>query len=197
MIKYLKTKVIPLDELTPFPGNARRGRVDVIKTSLERNGQYRSLVVRQVENGPLVILAGNHTHMALSEAGAKGARCELIECDDATARRINLVDNRSNDLASDDADALADLLREIDDYDGTGFTEEDLAHLLKADAPPPSLEDLEEEYGDQEDNDFHVTLQIKVSPPDRVRFLDLTGPDHADDSSRFLSLLARAEGMGT
>lgn len=129
-IKYLRTKVIPLDELTPFPGNARRGRVDVIRESLEKNGQYRSLVVRQVENGPLVVLAGNHTSMALLEAGAKGARCEIIECDDATARRINLVDNKANDLATDDSDALADLLRDLDDYAGTGFTDEEIAKIL-------------------------------------------------------------------
>lgn len=130
-IKYLRTKVIPLDELTPFPGNARRGRVDVIRESLEKNGQYRSLVVRQVENGPLVVLAGNHTSMALLEAGAKGARCEIIECDDATARRINLVDNKTNDLATDDYDALADLLRDLDDYAGTGFTDDEISALLE------------------------------------------------------------------
>jgi ParB-like chromosome segregation protein Spo0J len=137
MIKYLRTKVIPLDELTPYPGNARRGRVDVIKQSLEKNGQYRSLVVRKIENGPLVILTGNHTAMALTEAGAKGARCELIECDDATARRINIVDNRSNDLATDDSDALADLLRELNgDHEGTGFTEDEIARMLVEPAVP-------------------------------------------------------------
>ena len=113
MIKYLSTKVVPLDELTPFPGNARRGKVSVIRESLERNGQYRSLVVRQIEGGPLVILAGNHTHQALNEAGAKGARCEIIQCDDAAARRINLVDNKSNDLATDDDEALAAILADL------------------------------------------------------------------------------------
>lgn len=149
MIKYLKTKVIPLDELTPFPGNARRGRVDVIKQSLEKNGQYKSLVVRQIENGPLVILTGNHTHIALGEAGAKGARCEVIECDDATARRINIVDNRSNDLATDDADALAELLEQLDgDYEGTGFTDQEIARMLEpaAVAAPPTAPEEFTEY---------------------------------------------------
>lgn len=141
-IKYLRTKVIPLDELTPFPGNARRGRVDVIRESLRKNGQYRSLVVRE-DGDSLVILAGNHTHAALVEESAKGARCEIIECDDASARRINIVDNRTNDLAEDDADALADLLRDIDDYEGTGFTDEDVAKLMSA--YEPDVEDLEEE----------------------------------------------------
>lgn len=125
MTRYLRTEMVPLDQLTPFPGNARRGRVDVIKESIEKNGQYRSLIVREIENGPLVVLAGNHTMMGIGELEGTQARCEIIECDDATARRINLVDNRSNDLAEDDEDALADLLRGIDDYAGTGYTDEE------------------------------------------------------------------------
>lgn len=160
-LKYLRTKVIPLDELTPFPGNARRGRVDVIKESLERNGQYRSLVVRQIENGPLIILAGNHTSMALAEAGAKGARCEIIECDDATARRINIVDNRSNDLAEDDQDALADLLRDLDDYAGTGFTGDEIAAMLE---PPADVD-----TGDAVDLDApNAADDQNTAPPARV-----------------------------
>jgi DNA modification methylase len=124
MTRYLRTEMVPLDQLTPFPGNARRGRVDVIKGSIEKNGQYRSLIVRQVENGPLVVLAGNHTMAAIGELDGTQARCEIIECDDATARRINLVDNRSNDLAEDDDEALTELLRGLEgDYDGTGYTE--------------------------------------------------------------------------
>jgi ParB-like chromosome segregation protein Spo0J len=105
--------------------------------------------VRQVENGPLVILAGNHTHMALMEAGAKGARCEIIECDDPTARRINLVDNRSNDLATDDADALAELLAELgEDGAGSGWTQKEIDKMLEASAPamPPTAPEEFTEY---------------------------------------------------
>jgi ParB-like chromosome segregation protein Spo0J len=137
MTRYLRTEVVPLDQLTPYPGNARRGRVDVIKDSITANGQYRSLIVREVEHGPLVVLAGNHTMTAISELEGTQARCEIIDCDDATARRINLVDNRSNDLAEDDEEALGDLLRGIDDYTGTGFTEEEAnAYIGDLDAVP-------------------------------------------------------------
>lgn len=125
MTRYLRTEMIPLDQLTPFPGNARKGRVDVIKESIEKNGQYRSLIVREIKDGPQIVLAGNHTMMAIGELGGTQARCEIIDCDEDTARRINLVDNRSNDLAEDDEDALADLLRGLDDYTGTGYTAEE------------------------------------------------------------------------
>ena len=128
MTRYLRTEMVPLDQLTPFPGNARRGKVEVIKESIEKNGQYRSLVVREIKDGPLIVLAGNHTMTAVDELGGSKVRCEIIECDDETARRINLVDNRSNDLAEDDDEALAALMRELQDgAEGTGFTAKELA----------------------------------------------------------------------
>jgi DNA modification methylase len=129
--RYLRTEMVPLDQLTPFPGNARRGRVDVIMDSIQANGQYRSIVVREVKNGPLIVVAGNHTMRAVEQLNGTQIRCELYEMTDAEARRINLVDNRSNDLAEDDDEALADLLRELgDDHAGTGYTAEEIAELV-------------------------------------------------------------------
>jgi 16S rRNA G966 N2-methylase RsmD len=146
---YIRTADIPLDELTPFPGNAKRGDVDTIRTSLRRNGQYRSLVVREIPNGPLIVLAGNHTMQALTAEGHQTARCEVVLCDDNTARRINLADNRTAELGEYDNDALAELLSYLDgDYEGTGYTDDDVNALLTVpeelpdalddgDAPPP------------------------------------------------------------
>ena len=133
---YTGTRDVPLDELTPFPGNAKRGDVDTIRASLRRNGQYRSLVVREIPNGPLVVLAGNHTMQALAAEGHTAARCEIIQCDDTEARRINLVDNRAAEMGGYDNDALAELLRDLDgDLDGTGYTDDDLAALLPTELP--------------------------------------------------------------
>lgn len=135
--RYLRTADIPLDELTLFPGNAKRGNVDVIRSSLRRNGQYRSLVVREIPNGPLVVLAGNHTMQALAAERHTTARCEIVQCDDATARRINLVDNRAAELGDYDNEALAELLEPIAaDLDGTGFNSDYLDELLAGLAPP-------------------------------------------------------------
>jgi ParB-like chromosome segregation protein Spo0J len=134
--RWLETRLIPVDELTPFPGNARRGLVKEIQRSLRANGQYRSLVVRQA-GGAYVVLAGNHTKMALEAEGHAEARCELIECTDAEARRINLVDNRLSDLATDDQQALAALLAEIEDPEGTGYTPRDIARITGTDRPEP------------------------------------------------------------
>jgi hypothetical protein len=127
---YLRTADLPLDELTPYPGNAKRGDVKQIRASLRRNGQYRSLVVRDIPNGPLIVLAGNHTLQALAAEGHITARCEVITCDDNAARRINLADNRTAELGMYDQDALAELLEALDDYEGSGYTQEDVDSLL-------------------------------------------------------------------
>lgn len=141
---YVGTRDFPLDELTPYPGNAKRGDVGVIRESLRRNGQYRSLVVRQVENGPLIVLAGNHTMQALAAEGRPTARCEIITCDDAAARRINLADNRTSELGTYDSEALSELLIPLaDDLEGTGFAGADLLELLGDRSDPHDVDEDE------------------------------------------------------
>jgi hypothetical protein len=126
---------IPISSLTRFPGNARRGNVDEIRSSIRRLGQFRSLVVRDT-GSELVILAGNHTRDGLEAEGYETARCEVITCTDDEARRINLADNRLSDIAQDDGDALAELLSYLDeDYEGTGWSAEDVEKLLGEDEP--------------------------------------------------------------
>lgn len=151
--EYVETRMIPLDDLTPFPGNARRGDVGLILASLRRNSQYRPLVVREhQETGDLVILAGNHTYLgllrhrdnpgdcdddcALCSAGyGSAALCGILRCDDDTAVRINLVDNRASDTATyDDSDLLALLSRlsDADDWPGSGYGPDDYTSLSVA-----------------------------------------------------------------
>ena len=97
--EYIETRMVPLADLEPFPGNARRGNRAKLLESLEANGQYRSLIVRDTGSG-LVVLAGNNTMDALEARGDEQARCEIVRCDDQTALRVNLVDNKANDEAN-------------------------------------------------------------------------------------------------
>ncbi|MEU0273178.1 hypothetical protein [Streptomyces sp. NPDC006307] len=239
---YQGTALVPLAELTPFPGNAKRGDVATILASLRRHGQYRSLVVQHIDGqeeqdigpamstartpGPrrrLVVLAGNHTMAALREHGPgdcrrafpdhgqqrpcgichndpawePAARCELVTCDEDTARRINLVDNRASDLGSYDQDALTELLSFLDeDYEATGYTEPDVLRLL---APPPSLEELADTYRHPEDEGLWPVLRFTVPPEARDDFYDLTAtcPNPNDDATRFRYLLDRARAAPT
>ena len=121
---------IPIADLTPFPGNPRRGNTDEIRKSIRRLGQYRTIVVRNTGDA-LVILAGNHTTQALQAEGHATVRCEVIQCDEDEARRVNLADNRLAELGGYDDDDLVQLLSYLDDdYEGTGWTKEDIEALI-------------------------------------------------------------------
>ncbi|CAM5647444.1 hypothetical protein [Streptomyces pilosus] len=58
---YLRTQDVRLGELTPYPGNARRGDVRLILESLRSGGQYRSLIARQTPDGHLAVLVDNRS----------------------------------------------------------------------------------------------------------------------------------------
>lgn len=164
--KFLETRDIALDLLAPFPGNARRGDVKAIERSVDEFGQYRSLVVRKTEDGALIILAGNHTYQALTNKGYKMARCELIACDDTTAAKINLADNKLPELGNGyDDQLLAELLASLDgDLTGTGYDPQDLdilANLLTA----PDLDALAAELGEPSDDDTWPSVTIRAPHP--------------------------------
>lgn len=145
---YVETRDVPISDLTPFEGNAKRGNVEEIRASIRRNGQYRSLVVRRCDDGTLMILAGNHTMQALQAEGYETARCEIVTCDDQDARRINLADNKLAELGGYDNDALAELLSYMDgDYEGTGYTDDDVMALIT----PPDIDDLDDDDGDSDE----------------------------------------------
>ena len=74
----------------------------------------------------------------------------LLDVDEEQARRIMLVDNRTNDLAGYDEQLLAELLSELPDLAGTGYGPADLDALLVelgepeielAEDDPPALAD--------------------------------------------------------
>lgn len=121
--------VVPIETLTPYPRNPRRGDVDAIARSLEAHGQYRPLVVNEPTRE---VLAGNHTLAAAVSLGWEEIAVTFVDVDEDAAARIVLIDNRTNDLASWDDSSLSDLLASLDSLDGTGFEDSDLAALLSS-----------------------------------------------------------------
>ena len=138
---FIEVRDVPVSELLPFPGNAKRGNVAMIKDSVQEHEQYRALVVRHTPDDRFVVLAGNHTLQAIIELGRPVARCEIIACDDRTAHKINLIDNRSADTGTYDDEALDAILRSLDgDFAGTGYAPEDLVPFVAApDVPVPAV----------------------------------------------------------
>lgn len=133
-----------IEIFNPYPGNARRGDVDMIARSLELHGQYKPIVVNRGEKAPgleRTILAGNHTWEAAKQLGWPTIDVHWVDVDEHQARDIVLIDNRANDSASYDVEALVDLLTEYPDLDGTGFTRDELDTLLE-ELDTPTADDV-------------------------------------------------------
>lgn len=161
----LDTTDLPLADLAAFARNPRKGDVDLIAQSLAANGQYRAIVVNRgtFTGRPMEVLAGNHTLAAARQLGWESIAAHVLDVDEAAAARIVLVDNKANDAASYDDQALLDLLREQDTLVGTGYTEaelESLQHLLD------STDYDEDRAGEYEEGD-------KMPPVRRTAGLDM------------------------
>lgn len=143
MARALPTATVALTTLRPYGKNPRRGDVETIRESLQENGQYRPIVV----NRPTMeVLAGNHTLEAARQLQWQDIAVTFVDCDEEQAKRIVLADNRTNDLAGYDNEALAELLLELPSLDGTGYDQQSLDDLLdevaggeplEEDVPPP------------------------------------------------------------
>jgi ParB-like chromosome segregation protein Spo0J len=116
-----------LADLIPYPGNPRRGDVAAIARSLETNGQFAPIVVSRATSR---ILSGNHTAEAARSLGWERIAAVLIDADEQREKRIVAAANRTADLATYDNGDLVALLQGIDDLDGTGYSDENLATFL-------------------------------------------------------------------
>ena len=125
----------PISELRFYPGNARRGDIDLIAESLSKLGQYKPIVV----NKDGTILAGNHTVMAAQRLGWETIDVHRVDVDDDTAKRIVIVDNKANDQSTYDVEDLVNLLTELPTLEATGFTRDEVDELLE------SLDDIDAE----------------------------------------------------
>ena len=159
----------PISQLKFYPGNARRGDIDLIAESLERLGQYKPVVACVGEKAPElanVILAGNHTVMAAQRLGWDEIDVHWVDVDEDAAKRIVLVDNKANDEATYDVEELVNLLTEIPDLDGTGFDRDELDELLEA-LDTPELE--EETPPEETSNDSYDLLVECTDAEERAR----------------------------
>ena len=135
----------PISQLKFYPGNARRGDIDLIAESLERLGQYKPVVACVGGKAPGLkntLLAGNHTVMAAQRLGWGTIDVHWVDVDTDTAKRITIVDNKSSDEATYEVEELVNLLTELPDLAGTGFNRDELDELLEA-LDTPELEEEE------------------------------------------------------
>lgn len=129
----LTVTTVPLDQLKGFPGNARRGAIAELKEVIVTNGFAEPIAVQA---STMHIISGNHRWQALKELRDEGRLdlggipAYLLDVSDEEATRLNIAANRLNDLATNDEQALIDLLTGLDSTAGTGYTDDDLADML-------------------------------------------------------------------
>jgi ParB-like chromosome segregation protein Spo0J len=119
--------MLAIVDLKPWAGNARRGDVGALALSLSELGQYKPVIVQK---SSMRIIAGNHTVAAAESLGWSEVACVVLDVDDEKAMRINLIDNRSSDLADYDPNELSILLSGMGDLSMIGWSSADVDELL-------------------------------------------------------------------
>lgn len=128
-ILFENVQMVNVEELKPYDKNPRKGNVRAIAESLSINKQYRPIVVQQKTKK---ILAGNHTWQAAKTLGWDEISVVFVDVDEESAAKIVLADNRTNDLAEYDNAILIDLLEDLDENTGTGFTQSDVQSVINS-----------------------------------------------------------------
>ena len=107
---------IPPTELARNPWNPNQvspENQEKIKKSLQQLGMFKPVVVRELEDGTLEILAGEHRNDAAIDLGWPTVDAmNLGRIDDETAKKVSLIDNRQ--FGDDDDASLAEILSELD-----------------------------------------------------------------------------------
>lgn len=147
-----------VSDLKQHPDNPRRGNDVAVAESIEANGFYGA-VIAQKSTG--FVLAGNTRLRASIEEGAETVPTFMLDCDDETATRILLADNRLSDLAEYDNRVLLRLLDDVAEYEpeltGTGYDDLSLSLLRAAvqfDEPSPPPPPPEEGFPDINPDDM-------------------------------------------
>ena len=152
----MDAKKISVKDLKEYPNNARRGNVTLLMESLKVNGQYRPIVVQKSTN---YVLAGNHLLRAATQLGWEEIDAVIIDCDDQAALKIVLGDNRSNDLGEYNDDYLKELLKDLENFSGTGYSQSDIEELEKlAGVEQEERPDIEFSLALREENNYVILV---------------------------------------
>ena len=157
-IEKLKVVVLPIGSITLDPDNAvthDARNIEDIAASLQRFGQRTPVVLRQ--DG--VVIKGNGTVLAARSLGwdkINAVRCELVGVE---AKAYAIADNRTAEFAEWDNERLADILSEITDLSGTGFSQAELDELLESVLESPENHEPTAASPGENQSSGHVTQE--------------------------------------
>lgn len=183
-------KLVRVADVHPHPDNARRGDVDLIEQSIEKTGFYGALVVQRSTGA---ILVGNHRWLAAKQSGLKQVPAILVECDDVTAKKILITDNRTAELASWDDERLLEVLTSLNDTEsllGSGFQPEDIPILYNAIHASDTLAPMPQEEFEQVSSGAMTLTIAGLDNSDITAFREVPGES---DAERLRALLAQVE----
>lgn len=129
-----RLEMVAIDAVVEHPENPRRGDVELIEGLIEENGFFGALIVQRSTGR---ILVGNHRWKAARRAGADQIPVLFVDVDDERAMKILLSENRANDQATYDEEALFSVLSDYEgNLEGTGYDADALDDLLASIGTP-------------------------------------------------------------
>lgn len=170
--------VLATADLTTFYKNPRTGNIQAIAESLSRHAQYRPIVVNEgsLTGRPFEVLAGNHTMLAARQLGWPAIQAWVIDVDDDAAGRIVAADNRLADLGGYDDDVLTELLSDLGDLAGTGYTDEELGRMIAGSAEVPgSADEFVDKPGVDVENQYGVIVICGTEAEQALVYDELAG----------------------
>lgn len=132
-------KVLPLDSLVLADWNYKKfddpEMHKKLVANIKKNGQIENIIVRDVGEGKLEVVNGNHRFLAMREAGLKEAICyNLGKISLAKAKRIAVETNETKFKADEDrlAALVNDIILEEEDFNDTNpLTDEEMKALTE------------------------------------------------------------------
>jgi DNA modification methylase len=106
---------VPVAELTLMVGNPRSHpakNLEAIKAALQEYGQVETILVNRRKQ-PWEVIHGNGRLQAALELGWTHVAANIVDVDDATAKAMAVVLNRTGELAGWNEEELDKLLREV------------------------------------------------------------------------------------
>ena len=124
----------PIGDLVPWEQNPRQNDASVpdVAKSIQRFGFGAPILARASDS---VVIAGHTRLKAAQKLGLDKVPVRFLDLDPAEARALALADNKLGEIATWDEEQLGEILRDLEresvDFDGLGWTDEELSLILK------------------------------------------------------------------
>jgi ParB-like chromosome segregation protein Spo0J len=139
--------MVRVDSIQPHPANPNIGDVEAITSSIEENGFYGAVLVREETRD---IIAGAHRWQAARMDGLAELPALLVDCDEDAAKRIMIGDNATGRMAVWNEAALVALLQDMSQSPrglaGTAISEAELVRLATKLTKPVASAHLSDQF---------------------------------------------------